>query len=429
MPEDKRSLNYVRPLHLLLMSPTLSIMGGADRDWVTLANALGPERIRISWAGKQGCEGLAPYLDAGIATRILDVGLPWFTYLIQDNAYEKRSTWLWTKILGDHSVRLIGPLRRLRRALRNDPVDVVVSNTAAVTLGALFAKLHRKPHVWCIKECLDPSIPACRSFARWVARMSSAVIVPSQAAAKPFTGPVNVFPDGSNVQAIHIGAKRSSRAEVLQRLNLPRERPVVVQVGGVVHWKGQDITARAFVDIAAQGKNQPFSLLFLGCVSAPFRERVESILAGAPREWRELVRFESFNPDDFSYLSASDIVVHPSVLPDPFPNAVREAMILGKPVIASGDGGIPEMIRDGETGILVEPGNSVELAAAITSLLNSREQRELLGEAAKQFGTRQFDIHVRKEAFFTLFRNLVDAQSLTHASNSRADTVSEITTE
>src|SRR5262249_28739874 len=128
-------------------------------------------------------------------------------------------------------------------------------------------------------------------------------------------------------------------------------------------------------------------------------------------QWSDAVRFVQFRPDDFSCLAAADIVVHPSVLPDPFPNAVREAMILGKPVIASRDGGIVDMIRDGETGILVSPGDSNELAAEIGRLDRAAGERTRMGTAAQEFARSYFDIDLRKRAFSDLFRGLVSGKS------------------
>lgn len=79
--------------------------------------------------------------------------------------------------------------------------------------------------------------------------------------------------------------------------------------------------AEAFLRLAESGGEPLFSLLFLGRGNAEYRESLDRSLAKAPREWREAVRFVHFDHNDFSYLGAADIVVHPSVLPDPFPNA------------------------------------------------------------------------------------------------------------
>lgn len=408
LQSDSRPSNpSERPLHILLLSPTHCQMGGADRDWITLANALGPKEVRISWGGSQGSECLRPYIDDEVLANLFDLELPWFTYLIQENAYEPRSRWLWTKILADHLLQLRRPLRKLSRTMKDIPIDVVVSNTAAVTLGAVYAGMRGLPHVWSVKECLDPSVTACRRFAKWIVRMSSAAIVPSSSAAIPFGDAAHILPDGSDVKGIRLIAQRSSRAEILSRLGLPFELPVVAQIGGIVFWKGQQITAEAFLRLSARSSVPSFSLLFLGGGSDVHRQNIERTLSKAPSQWRDLVRFVRFEPGDFSYLSAADIVVHPSVLPDPYPNAVREAMILGKPVIASRGGGITDMINDGENGILFEPGNAEQMATALTELIGSAGERCRLGQAAYSFAGEHFSIDFRKQAFITLLRGLV----------------------
>lgn len=72
----------------------------------------------------------------------------------------------------------------------------------------------------------------------------------------------------------------------------------------------------------------------------------------------------------------------PSVWPEPGGIVALEAMASGRPVIASKIGGLPELIADGETGILVRPGDPGALRAAIVRLLNDRDLREQMGRAA-----------------------------------------------
>ena len=386
-------------------------MAGADRDWVNLANAFVNDSIRISWGGIAGTEYLRPYLDKNIVTRLIDLQLPWFTYLIQEEARKQRSSWLWTKIMADHAFRLWTPFQSLRQTFKDDPVDLVISNTAGVTIGLLAALFWKTPHIWCIKECLDTNIDVVRRFTRLVARSNSTVVVPSKAVAKSFSCEAKVIPDGTNVERVQQQAQKVSRNDILNQLSLPTEDLVVAQVGGIIPWKGQHVMAEAFVRLVASEPVPYFSLLFLGDGDERYKKKVEVILDDAPRRWRERVRFASFEPDDFTYLNAADIIVHPSVLPDPYPNAVREAMVLGKPVIASRDGGIPEMISHEETGLLVEPGNAQAFAEALRQLLCSVEKQQLLGSAAQAFAIKHFDIKNRKSEFLSLFRALRDKRT------------------
>jgi glycosyltransferase involved in cell wall biosynthesis len=82
-------------------------------------------------------------------------------------------------------------------------------------------------------------------------------------------------------------------------------------------------------------------------------------------------------------MSGWDIFVLSSLW-DPFPQVILEAMANGLPIVSTAVDGACEMIVDGETGILVPPGDAVALAAGIRRLLNDPELAERLGKAGRQ---------------------------------------------
>lgn len=85
----------------------------------------------------------------------------------------------------------------------------------------------------------------------------------------------------------------------------------------------------------------------------------------------------------------SMFVVVPSGWYENHPRAVTEAFALGKPVIASRIGGLPELVREGETGLLFEPGNAADLRSKILSLLRDSERIPLMGENARRWVERE----------------------------------------
>jgi glycosyltransferase involved in cell wall biosynthesis len=89
--------------------------------------------------------------------------------------------------------------------------------------------------------------------------------------------------------------------------------------------------------------------------------------------------------------SSCDIVIFPSIYPEPFGRVALEAMYFGKPVIASRVGGIPEVVENEETGLLVTPDNPEELAASIITLLRDKHLRELFGKKGKAVVQTKFD--------------------------------------
>jgi glycosyltransferase involved in cell wall biosynthesis len=99
-----------------------------------------------------------------------------------------------------------------------------------------------------------------------------------------------------------------------------------------------------------------------------------------------------------------DVAVLPSVWPDNHPVSILEAMAAGVPVVASRLGGIPELVRDGETGLLVEPGKPGELAQRIQQLVDDAPLRDTLGIAAREVAAAEYDIAYTIDALEGIYR-------------------------
>jgi glycosyltransferase involved in cell wall biosynthesis len=90
-----------------------------------------------------------------------------------------------------------------------------------------------------------------------------------------------------------------------------------------------------------------------------------------------------FLPNPFPLVRTLDVLAHPARR-DPFPLALLEGMALARPIVASAVGGIPEMIEDGVSGLLVPSDDADALAAALVSLLRDPARRARLGAAARE---------------------------------------------
>lgn len=96
-------------------------------------------------------------------------------------------------------------------------------------------------------------------------------------------------------------------------------------------------------------------------------------------------------PTLLDWYRRADICVVPSVLYESFSYTCAQAMVAGKPVVASHIGGIPETLRDGEDGVLVTPGDPNEIAAAIIRLARDPKARKQMGAAGRERATHEFD--------------------------------------
>ena len=104
------------------------------------------------------------------------------------------------------------------------------------------------------------------------------------------------------------------------------------------------------------------------------------------------VEFLGLRNDVDQLLHEADIFVHPCVWEEAFGLSIAEAMASGLAVVASGLGGIPELIEDGVTGLLVPPGDPVRLADAIRRLACDADLRTRLGAAARHRAEQLFDL-------------------------------------
>jgi glycosyltransferase involved in cell wall biosynthesis len=131
------------------------------------------------------------------------------------------------------------------------------------------------------------------------------------------------------------------------------------------------------------------------------------------------------NKDDL--LRQSDVFVLPSYY-EGLPLGVLEAMACGVPVIATPVGGIPDVIRDGVNGLLVEPGRPAALARAMVALLEDDALRSRLREAAHSDVRRRYSTEAVIEDLETLYRELgIEVDSLYRQTSEEPDTRSEYT--
>jgi glycosyltransferase involved in cell wall biosynthesis len=104
------------------------------------------------------------------------------------------------------------------------------------------------------------------------------------------------------------------------------------------------------------------------------------------------VKFTGFRDDIGDLIRSLDILVFPSVAPESFGLSVLEAMSLGKPVIATKVGGVCEIIEDGVTGMLIEPGHPEQITDRIIQLLNDQGMYDRMGWEAKEAVSRKFSL-------------------------------------
>ena len=167
--------------------------------------------------------------------------------------------------------------------------------------------------------------------------------------------------------------------------------------------KGQEHLLHALAELARAGR--PASCAIIG--SGQERRRLER-LSSSLGLTRVVFHGSTSSQGVREILAGSDAMVLPSMrLPnrrtEGLPVALVEAMSMGVPVVASRVAGTPELVRDGETGLLVEPGCVPQLARAIERLMDDPARARRMGREGRQLIEREHDLARSASRLATLF--------------------------
>ncbi|MBM3888538.1 MAG: glycosyltransferase family 4 protein [Verrucomicrobia bacterium] len=186
--------------------------------------------------------------------------------------------------------------------------------------------------------------------------------------------------------------------------------PTVMFAGRLVREKGVDVLLRAYAKLTRQIPE--VRLVIYG--DGPERGRIENL--GAELRIMDNISMPGFRPHDElaqAYSGAWALTV-PSLWEEPFGVVATEAMMAGTAVVASRSGGLAEIVRDGETGYLVPPGDTDALAAALLRLLQDRALAERMGRAGRDLALAEFNESRMVDRFVQLYESLRRNRPETH---------------
>jgi len=190
------------------------------------------------------------------------------------------------------------------------------------------------------------------------------------------------------------------RAQWRQAHGIEPHATVLVHVGRFAPPKNHALLVEAFAQVRADA---PLYLLLVG--GGELENAVREQVAGLGLESR--VRFLGVRADVADILRASDVFVLSSRV-EGNPLSVMEAMAAGLPVVSTAVGGVPELVRDGETGLLVPSEDAGALARAVQALMDDPARRRAMGAAARQDAVSRFDIRHTVRGYEQLYEALLN---------------------
>jgi glycosyltransferase involved in cell wall biosynthesis len=191
------------------------------------------------------------------------------------------------------------------------------------------------------------------------------------------------------------------RSSVRQSLQCEPSSVVFIHIGRFFYQKNHELLVNAFAQIQSQ-LHASVELWLVG--DGELRETVQHQVRAMGIESR--VRFLGVRSDIPDLLRAADVFVFPSRW-EGNPLSVMEAMAAGLPVVATAVGGVPELVEDGASGILVPNEDLHGLVAAMQRMAQNPDLREQMGHAARCRAVERFDIRQTVRAYEALYEELL----------------------
>ena len=216
-----------------------------------------------------------------------------------------------------------------------------------------------------------------------------------------------VIPNAVSVEELHGDAsgEKSGAApderDIRRELGIPADALVAGVVGRLSPEKGHAVFLRAL----AQARMREPRLHGLIVGQGPERETLEKELSRLDLSGRCV--FAGHVRPLAPYYNAMDMLVLPS-FSEGMPNAALEGMAMGLPLAASAVGGVPEVVRHGETGLLLPPGDVLALADALLRLAGDAQERARLGQAGREYMAARHAPQVRTQAILTLYARILE---------------------
>lgn len=370
--EERKYGTRVADLYTILFCHHLSMISGGETSLLELFRHLDRSRFRPILAAP----GNGPFANAA---RDLDVEV----FPVEFGRLRR---------IG----RLLKSVRNLRAIARKSGADILHGNGPVTNIPAtLAAHMSGLPVIWHARTML---VPREIDLDRLLSPFTSLIIANSDAIRNRFRGRSGkkciTIINGVDIHRFH---PLVSDGFIRQELKLKPECILVGVVGRIAPVKGQ----RTFIEAAAYLIPRYPNLRFILVGGGLFQDEQEY-----ERDLRNVVKEQNFDDRIFfigherdvrPYLAAMDICVVPSES-EGCSRVIFEAMALGKPVVGTNTGGTPEVIEDGNTGILIPPRDTLALAEAVRRLAEDKILRMQMGTSGRQRVENHFTIetNVRK---------------------------------
>lgn len=359
----------------ILFTNHFGAISGAEKDILSLFEVLDFDLYQPILA--------CPNENDGLAYAACKLQVPHFT-LPETRLVRSFNIFKWIKYLFILGVWT----RTLSKIVKEERINIIYANSfSSAIFSSLAAFITSTPIIWRMHDILkDRNIN--HLMVRLLSKYVDRVVCVSHAVESNMISlgvPPGKLKIIRNSMYTHMRVSKLTQDEAKLRLGYQSSTNLIVMVGQIAEWKGQHIFLEAAAQILTDFEGDcNLKFLIVGNVLVPHEEPYRDRLAAYIKQLGidKHVIMLGFRDDVLDIMRACDILVHASIWHDPFPTVILEGLASGNCIVASNLGGVPEIIEDGASGILYDPGDVSMLARILEDLLQAPAQRRELGGGA-----------------------------------------------
>ncbi|MCX5734017.1 MAG: glycosyltransferase family 4 protein [candidate division NC10 bacterium] len=303
-----------------------------------------------------------------------------------------------------HPLRDLCALRALRRLIREERPDIVHTHTSkAGFLGRLAAHLEHVPHII--------HTPHGHVFGGYFSPAATRIFIGLERLAARWSDRIVTLTDAEAAQHLALGIGRRAQFATIPSgvdldgiasavpVRLAPHGPVIGTVGRLTSIKGHQHLIDAVPEILRRCPTAHVVLVGDGELQQALVERTRRLGV------ESRVIFTGYRDDIPALIAGMDVFVLPS-LNEGMGRVLVMAMALGKPIVATRVGGVPELLADGEAGVLVPPADPIALARMVCDLIEQPDRARVLGEAGRRRAP-QYSAEAMLGVLVRLYRELM----------------------
>jgi glycosyltransferase involved in cell wall biosynthesis len=315
-----------------------------------------------------------------------------------------------------YMISFIPSILRLKGIIRRESIDIVHQNDIMQIQAPIAAKLTKTRVLWHLQGI--PLHGVAQLFIPLAYFLADRIIVASGAIGDEYFSPKRrVFRRDFDIVYAPVDTEQFSPAvdssSFKEEFHLQNARPVIGMIGNLNPLKGHRYFIQSAKFIKERHKGAKF--LIVGKKLENRRGYIRELEHLAQElDLTEDVVFTGTRRDIAQVLSSLDVFVLPS-LSEACPMVLLEAMAMGIPCVATGVGGVPEIVTHHETGLLVPPREPLAMAHAVTFFLNNRGKAETMGKRGRERVLSRFSLDICAHDHWKIYGALIqETRGFTH---------------